>query len=648
MTSPTPSLGRGGLSWHRQMRAIIAISFAAALLATLSTQVGWLLRFDTALSDAISFQDQIKPSDSTVLVVVDEETIRTTNRYPYDRRMVASVLDRLNVAGARRIYFDSALVGAEDAAGDAQLAAAMHRIGPSRLALPITQLSTNATTLPLDIFSRSAALVAANLKIDPDLRVRSIGPGDTTPSVAAWMLGKPADQTQQINFSIQPDAFTTYSIRDVVAHKVAAAAFAGKDVLIGLQVDRAKSTLAVPIHTTLPRVQVLGMAVESARAGFEREPLDVLTLVAIITAACALLGYLTAFTRPLIGFFLFIGVAAGWVTFVVNSQQYFTTQLPVLAPIIAIALVWQWLGFARSRIANTMRRRYMEMVGFGQTALLTAIDVIADPAFVFDETGEIIGANRAMRDVLTGTVQAEQSTTRDIFGVEPRELFSASADITSRRAELAGANGNRHFEATIRTVNAVGGRLGIAGLKDITDVVDRETRLQALAYRDGLTGLSNRVAFEAALAAMSDLKDQSFALLLIDLDGFKAVNDTYGHHVGDELLKGVASRLSALLRGQDVAARLGGDEFAVVLPAGGRSEAMLVARRLLESLEHAFEIGDARPSVGASVGIAVWPEHTTCTDTLVRLADAAMYAAKRAKPAYAVHHSKGTELFKAA
>jgi diguanylate cyclase (GGDEF)-like protein/PAS domain S-box-containing protein len=161
------------------------------------------------------------------------------------------------------------------------------------------------------------------------------------------------------------------------------------------------------------------------------------------------------------------------------------------------------------------------------------------------------------------------------------------------------------------------------------------------ALHDGLTSLPNRVLLDDRLqqAILLANRDRTgLALLVLDLDRFKDVNDTLGHPSGDELLQQVAIRLRSVLRASDTVARLGGDEFGVVLPtAGDASLASRVARMIVPSLEQPFSIGDQQVSVGASVGVAVYPEHGSDAKTLLRRADVAMYIAKRAGGGHALY-----------
>ncbi len=152
------------------------------------------------------------------------------------------------------------------------------------------------------------------------------------------------------------------------------------------------------------------------------------------------------------------------------------------------------------------------------------------------------------------------------------------------------------------------------------------------ALHDSLTGLANRLQFQDLLRASVDLAaatDASVALMYIDLDGFKPINDEFGHDVGDELLVAVGQRLCELVRASDSVGRLGGDEFAILLASDAGVEPL--ASRIAEAFSHPFEIGGRLLTVGASVGCAAYPADADSAAALIHAADAAMYAVKQSR-----------------
>lgn len=186
-------------------------------------------------------------------------------------------------------------------------------------------------------------------------------------------------------------------------------------------------------------------------------------------------------------------------------------------------------------------------------------------------------------------------------------------------------------------------RNGGAMSDEMAELVKREASARHSALHDGLTGLPNRALLDDRLAhglAMAMRHQRGLAVMFMDLDSFKPVNDTYGHAAGDQVLKTVATRLLENTRSDDTASRYGGDEF-VYLMMDVKSEADVAqfAEKLLASLQVPFKLkngsGDVQLTIAASIGIALFPEHGMSADGLMNLADAAMYLAKQSRSGYA-------------
>jgi len=171
-------------------------------------------------------------------------------------------------------------------------------------------------------------------------------------------------------------------------------------------------------------------------------------------------------------------------------------------------------------------------------------------------------------------------------------------------------------------------------------VHQRQMALEHQTLHDALTGLPNRVLMQDRLEQAIHLMKRNngaMALLLLDLDRFKEVNDSLGHQVGDELLQQVGHRLESLLRHSDTVARLGGDEFAIVAPNTDNRQAAQFAEKIAQAIKAVFPVGKQNIYVGVSVGVAVYPHHGTDAGTLTRHADIAMYSAKRNNLDYSLY-----------
>lgn len=171
-------------------------------------------------------------------------------------------------------------------------------------------------------------------------------------------------------------------------------------------------------------------------------------------------------------------------------------------------------------------------------------------------------------------------------------------------------------------------------------IAEREARILHQAHHDNLTDLANRVvAVDTIREQLAADPPEPFAVILIDLNRFKQINDTLGHSIGDQLLISLAGRLTNAAREGDLVARLGGDEFMVILGSGDREQAELVAQRIGDALRRKISVQDIQLSVEVSLGIALAPEHGTDPETLMRRADIAMYGAKSDRQPFAVYEA---------
>ncbi len=315
------------------------------------------------------------------------------------------------------------------------------------------------------------------------------------------------------------------------------------------------------------------------------------------------------------------------------------------------------VGILSSGEDVTERNRAMAALEKERGFLQNVIDGIDDPLMVVGPDYRILRANaqalralppdREDRDVKCHSLLHERETPCDEEDwpcplqavLETGEPYRVIHRHMTRDEE--GRESPRTFEIVASPMHDDQGKVTgvIEASRDITDhlrllaeLKEREISYAHLAQHDGLTGLPNRVLLADRLTQAIQAarrRKLRLALLVVDIHGFKHINDSLGHYTGDELLKRVARRLGGMLRDEDTLARVGGDEFAVLLNTIARSDAAaLVARKLLALFDQPLEIGTHKLSVGVSIGISVFPGPALDAGEMVRNADAALHRAK--------------------
>lgn len=277
-----------------------------------------------------------------------------------------------------------------------------------------------------------------------------------------------------------------------------------------------------------------------------------------------------------------------------------------------------------------------------------------DGYFEMDVDGVILTVNPALcqllgqtRETLIGHPYYELLGEDDLARArQPFQRAMQSGAGKTFAIPLQRADGSLgYFEATVSLIHDLQGKLrGYRGIvRDVSDQIAYQQQLLEMAYRDPLTGLGNRKAFDEQLGQAllrAGSGGSELALLYLDLDRFKEVNDRFGHDIGDALLRTVAERVRSTLRQPDKAYRLGGDEFAVLLEDSQENNPQRLAERLLAALVQPIALnGERIDFVTPSIGIALYPRHAGDAEGLVRAADSAMYEAKRQRNHYCLYQA---------
>jgi diguanylate cyclase (GGDEF)-like protein len=315
--------------------------------------------------------------------------------------------------------------------------------------------------------------------------------------------------------------------------------------------------------------------------------------------------------------------------------------------IYACILIPFFLSF--KGISDRLRQIFLDAViatrevGLLAARLDTALNNMSHGLCMFDAERRIVIANARLPEVLRIDPQAVRPGTRvqrllresvraGIFSIA--DLSRISADVERCLAKnihlpiFVQSRDNRTLALTFRSMDNGG---SVVLVDDVTEQKNAEARIEYLARYDALTGLPNRSFFRDEINRIMKHMNPgcSCAILFIDLDEFKQINDTLGHSTGDALLRKVAERLRSIVRATDIIARLGGDEFVILqLPLNSPEDASNLARRIVGELSRPYEVDDNELVIGASIGIALSPKDGTQADILLKSADLALYRAK--------------------
>jgi diguanylate cyclase (GGDEF)-like protein/PAS domain S-box-containing protein len=331
-----------------------------------------------------------------------------------------------------------------------------------------------------------------------------------------------------------------------------------------------------------------------------------------------------------------------------SDKRYFHKDGHVIWVSLTVSTVWDPVRGAKCFIAQiqdvTEHKRSEADRRQTEQRYRSLVETSADGILFVDLQGKIVMANRHAAK-LHGYAEASELVGMDALHLVTAAYYEQAQshnDLVMQGGVIRGVEyPARRKDGTAFPAEMSAARIVdeqeqpngyMASVRDVTDRKKAQEKLAHQARHDALTGLPNRTLLrdhlDEAMATHASL-GTPVALLFMDLNRFKEVNDTFGHHYGDALLEQLSRRLSYALRSDDTIARLGGDEFAALLPGAGMDQAKAVAGKLLSAVDAAFVIEGQDFYVGISVGIALCPEHGQDATVLMRRADIAMYAAKR-------------------
>jgi diguanylate cyclase (GGDEF)-like protein/PAS domain S-box-containing protein len=651
-------LWRPGKFWPLLAATIVSLLYLAGALDPLE-RVLTDSRFQLASREA---------SGGLVIVGIDPESLRQLDIWPWPRSYHATVIDRLVEAGASQIALDVDLSSWSTPESDAALRDALAQ-AEGRVVLPVfRQKATGKTdgrqfihTAPIPEFRRLTSLASVNTMPEEDGLIRRHATSNywqngympTLPAVLA-------DRTHalfdifHIDYGIQPETLPRISYVDVFSGQFDPAIVRGKKVIVGSVAVELGDQFAVPVYKALPGPVVQALAYETLlqdRALYRSAPWLVIAGVIAIAFGLGRRLRIWSWRRGLaVLVFLSASVLATSV-----MLQIWTPLMLEVTPWILVTVLLYVIALAsridrqelililrgsRLRHSNALMRSVVES---SSEAILTVSDDLiiemANPAAeAIFETGDKGLAGRPLEKFFpkfqaNGNLEACLALGHRSIEFEGHRLDGSTFPL----------------EATVDAMSVDGVNHYVVVARNVTERHAQQKLMEYLALHDTLTGLPNRTLLMDRLdhaISVSRRDNQPLALLLLDLDRFKEINDTLGHAVGDSLLAEVGRILSGPLRESDTVARLGGDEFAILLPSvSGLVQARDIANRVARVLTRPFQVEQITVEVGVSIGVALYPDHGTGASELMRGADVAMYVAKRDHMTVAIydeekdHHS---------
>lgn len=629
-----------------------------------------LLAVVSDLLTELRFAAATRPATGAVAVVeLDTDSLQAVGTWPWPRRVHARLLDELNRLGAAEIAFDIDFSARSTPQDDAALERALERAGGSVILAAFSQPASAAdprihTNRPLDRFSRHAWAASVNVFADADGKVRrfplgQVVDGEVLPSMPAMLGGHLglADTAFPIDFSIRAGDVDRISAVDVLERRVDPARIAGRKLIVGAGAAELRDTFAVPVYGIMSGPLVQALATETvlqgrvlATTGGAADGLGLaLVAVLVVLALNRLRGSSTLF---MLGG-LAVAAEAGAYYLLAERAVILDTaawQVGIGAFMLLVVAreidLRQILVFISSREAKNVR-----------TVLDQVVSDNFDGVIVVEEDGRIAAASRIAAATLRSDPEA--GLDGEVAGAFLPEAISASVEkaladaragrmaarLPEETSHLVPGTDTARILEFVTTPSRLEGGSDLSGellpdrlvvcvtFRDVTERRHAEARLVFLARNDPLTGLANKNEFCERLAAALERQDgrrPSGAVICLDLDRFRNVNDTLGHAIGDRLLREVARRVGGLVGNNATLARFGGDEFGILLDRKvGRSGADRLAGRIVQAIAEPMKLDGHRVIVAASAGVAMLRGGGPDAEQVIRHADTALYRAKR-------------------
>ncbi len=658
----------------------IGLSLLLTAITLVLAYTNGLYRWDLLFYDWNLAAWSRAPADDIVIIAIDEQSLREIGRWPWSRRIHADLIRKLTAAGAKAIALDIVFAepDATDPAADAKLAAAMASNG--RVVLPVLNEQNRLDgqlleTLPIPMLATAVAGMGhVDVELDPDNIARSVylkaglgSPYWPTLALALIELNNPtvrrtppSQRTAEfdplslyawqrndrilIPFAGPPGHFQQVSYSDVLRGNFSPAAFRDKFVLVGSTASGMGDALPTPVSglaRPMPGVEYNANILDALRQGLTIQPLPAgwflpLTGLLVLFPVMLYADCPPRWTLPLAGLALLLTLACSFVL-LHGAHLWFPPATALLVQGLSYPL-WSW-----QRLRRAIRSLFEE-----EERAQVTLHSIGDAVIATDAKGAVQYLNPVAENLLGSTLAALRGRPLGVvFQTADENDRYTGVDLAALCLEkgrlvrlpessiLSNHIGQEYaIRASAAPIHDLQNRISgvVIAFSDITETRRLTEQMAYQATHDALTHLPNRNLLRDRLQhaiIRAQRTGQGLALLFVDLDHFKKVNDSLGHTAGDGLLRAVTARLLTCGRKEDTIARLGGDDFVFLLEDVQQEDRVAAfARKIVKTLESPFQVENHECFVTVSIGISLFPKDGEDVETLLKNADTAMYRSK--------------------
>jgi diguanylate cyclase (GGDEF)-like protein len=584
----------------------------------------WLLspleRLDVFWSDVILARQVARMPSNIVVINVTPEDVIAHGMERLSRKYFAATLTLLAEAKVKRVLIDFNMARMSTPEEEAEVLDALKLFGPSRIGFAYESTSE---LRPGQILLSEASVVNLSLNPDYDGRIRSIEASKSlkVPNPCIWMAsGEKSYNSSAIDLRYDPRSIRRVSLSELHAGKIPIEQLENCLAIISLNRELSRTRATLPLYGPTDRGAVLAMGTASTLTGYStsfEQKLKLLSMLpAVLTLASVYVGYKTAnITNVFLGLFRLITLAmvVSW------FGTYFggIPTKPAANIMTSIAVISLSLAH-RLKVFELFKGLLSGVLSPEEVWLWRTYSDRNTPAILFDAMGYIKKANPA------ALVE---------FQLKQKDLHQSVSELAKKCMPSLGERCNRLvFAKEARKVWDVEWPCKHLPIAIFTDVTDQHEELEGLQFQlttDPLTGALNRRGFELTLQKIDDQQTRDFTVFFMDMNGFKAVNDRYGHAAGDTLLRVAAQRFRDVMSQHDYVTRFGGDEFAIIVPRRlSMEDAISIRDRIESTMYEKIDVGSVLVQVGVAAGFAIPINEHETRESILDRADHDMYERK--------------------